>query len=122
MHKHIARSIDPPLVSCECYGGEPAAETGPGRLLRQRSGRGDHRSLQNQGVGWCIDSSPTATLVTSALGMAIGNRRPNGTVVYSDQGTQLTSWVFTHRARQYGLLPSMGSIGDYFDNAVIESF
>ena len=40
-------------------------------------------------VGWSIDSSPTATLVTSALGMAISNRRPDGTVIHSDQGTQL---------------------------------
>ena len=61
-------------------------------------------------VGWSIDSSPTSGLVTSALGMAIGNRRPtNGTVIHSDQGTQFTSWAFTHRARQSGLVPSMGS-------------
>lgn len=73
-------------------------------------------------VGWSIDSSPTSSLVTSALGMAIGNRRPEGTVIHSDQGTQYTSWAFTHRARQSGLVPSMGSIGDCFDNAVAESF
>jgi len=73
-------------------------------------------------VGWSIDTSPTSGLVTSALGMAISNRRPNGTVVHSDQGTQFTSWAFTHRARQSGLVPSMGSIGDCFDNAVVESF
>ncbi len=35
---------------------------------------------------------------------------------------QFTAWAFTHRARQPGLLPSMGSVGDCFDNAVIESF
>ena len=35
---------------------------------------------------------------------------------------QFTSWAFTERAKQSGLLPSMGSIGDAFDNAVIESF
>jgi transposase InsO family protein len=74
-------------------------------------------------VGWSIDSSPTSSLVTSALGMAIGNRRPtNGTVIHSDQGTQFTSWAFTHRARQSGLVPSMGSIGDCYDNAAMESF
>jgi putative transposase len=74
-------------------------------------------------VGWSIDSSPTASLVTSALGMAIGNRRTaNGTVIHSDQGTQFTSWAFTQRARQSGLVPSMGSIGDCFDNALVESF
>lgn len=74
-------------------------------------------------VGWSIDSTPTAHLVTSALGMAIGNRNPtDATVIHSDHGTQYTSWAFTHRARQSGLVPSMGSIGDCYDNAVIESF
>jgi putative transposase len=63
--------------------------------------------------------------VTNALGMAIQNRRPvhgSGLIVHSDQGVQFTSWAFTRRARESGLLPSMGSIGDCFDNAVIESF
>jgi putative transposase len=56
-------------------------------------------------VGWSIDSSPTATLVTSALGMAINNRNPtNATVIHSDQGTQFTSWAFTRRAQESGLL------------------
>ncbi|NOZ56691.1 MAG: transposase [Calditrichaeota bacterium] len=44
------------------------------------------------------------------------------TVIHSDQGTQFTSWAFTRRAKESGLLPSMGSIGDCFDNAMIESF
>jgi putative transposase len=74
-------------------------------------------------VGWSIDTSPTAALATNALGMAIENRRPPaGTLIHSDHGTQFTSWAFTQRARQSGLLASMGSIGDCFDNAVIESF
>ncbi len=73
-------------------------------------------------VGWSIDASPTAALVTSALGMAIEGRRPDGTVIHSDQGTQFTSWAFTRRAIDSGLLPSMGSVGSCFDNAMIESF
>jgi putative transposase len=73
-------------------------------------------------VGWSIDSAPTAALVTNALGMAIGNRKPDGTLIHSDHGTQFTSWAFTRRALDSGLVPSMGSIGDCFDNAVIESF
>jgi transposase InsO family protein len=74
-------------------------------------------------VGWSIDASPTATLVTNALGMAIDQRAPaEGTVIHSDQGTQFTLWAFTQRAIDSGLVPSMGSIGDCFDNAVIESF
>lgn len=75
-------------------------------------------------VGWSIDSTATASLVTSALGMAIDQRQPveGATVIHSDQGTQFTSWAFTQRAIDSGLLPSMGSIGDCYDNAVIESF
>ena len=75
-------------------------------------------------VGWSIDAQATAALVTNALGMAIEQRRPaeGSTVIHSDQGTQFTSWAFTKRAIDSGLLPSMGSVGDCFDNAVIESF
>lgn len=74
-------------------------------------------------VGWSIDSSPNAALVTNALGMAIENRRPSaGTIIHSDHGVQFTSWAFTRRAKESGLLPSMGSIGDCYDNSMIESF
>jgi transposase InsO family protein len=74
-------------------------------------------------VGWSIDSTPTAALVTNALGMAIDTRRPAaGTIIHSDHGVQFGSWAFTTRAKQSGLVPSMGSIGDCYDNAVIESF
>jgi putative transposase len=74
-------------------------------------------------VGWSIDSSQTAALVTNALGMAIANRAPEpGAIVHSDHGAQFTSWAFTDRAERSGLVPSMGSIGDCYDNAVIESF
>jgi len=67
-------------------------------------------------VGWSIDSSPTAGFVTNALSMAINSRNPNpGTLIHSDQGTQFTSWAFTHRAKASGLVPSMGSIGDCYE-------
>ena len=75
-------------------------------------------------VGWSIDAHPSAALVTNALGMAIEQRHPEegATVIHSDQGTQFTSWAFTQRAIDSGLLPSMGSVGDCYDNAMIESF
>jgi putative transposase len=38
------------------------------------------------------------------------------------RGRQFTSWAFTRRAIDSGLLPSMGSVGDCFDNAMMESF
>lgn len=77
-------------------------------------------------VGWSIDSSPTAALVTNALGMAIDSRldpsQPTGTVIHSDQGVQFASWAFTRRAKESGLVASMGSIGDCYDNSMMESF
>ena len=74
-------------------------------------------------VGWSIDAAPTAALVTHALGMASDTRRPAGpTGIPSDQGTQYTSWTFTHRALDSGLLPSMGAVGTCYDNALMESF
>jgi putative transposase len=74
-------------------------------------------------VGWSIDSAPTAALVTNALGMAIDTRTPpSGAVIHSDRGVQFGSWAFTDRAKASGLLPSMGSIADCYDNAMIESF
>lgn len=57
--------------------------------------------------------------------MAIRNRAAQpGVVIHSDHGVQarFTSWAFTDRARASGLMPSMGSIGDCYDNAMIESF
>jgi len=73
-------------------------------------------------VGWSIDSSQTANLVVNALGMAIENRQADGVVIHSDHGTQYTSWAFTRRALDSGLVPSMGSIGDCYDNGQMESF
>jgi transposase InsO family protein len=74
-------------------------------------------------VGWSIDSHQAASLVTNALAMAISNRSPKpGTVIHSDHGSQFTSWEFSERVRQAGLMPSMGTVGDAYDNALIESF
>jgi putative transposase len=75
-------------------------------------------------VGWAIDSHQATPLVTNALGMAIHHRnpQPEQTVIHSDHGSQYSSWAFTQRAKESGLLPSMGTIGDAYDNAVIESF
>jgi putative transposase len=56
--------------------------------------------------------------------MAIHHRnpRPEQTVIHNDHGSQFTSWAFPQPAKDAGLLPSMGTIGDADDNAVIESF
>ena len=74
-------------------------------------------------VGWAIDSTATAVLTTNALTMAIEQRTPaEGAIIHSDQGSQFTSWLFTDRAHSSGLVPSMGSVGDCYDNAMIEAF
>jgi putative transposase len=74
-------------------------------------------------VGWSIDTAPTATLVTNALGMAIDTRTPPaGAIIHSDQGVQFASWAFTQRAKDSGLVPSMGSVGDCYDNSMMEAF
>lgn len=74
-------------------------------------------------VGWSIADHIRSELVVDALQMAIWNRRPApGTVHHSDHGSIYTSWAFGHRLREAGLLGSMGSIGDCFDNSVAESF
>ena len=54
----------------------------------------------------------------------IWRRRPPAgqTIAHSDHGSTYTSWAFGRRLRGAGLLGSMGSIGDCFDNSVAESF
>ncbi|MCV7045539.1 DDE-type integrase/transposase/recombinase [Mycobacterium frederiksbergense] len=70
-----------------------------------------------------VDSSQTAALVTDALSMAIANREPQcGEIIHSAHGAQFTFWAFTNLVKRSGLVPSMGSIGDFCDNAIIESF
>ncbi len=74
-------------------------------------------------VGWSIDRRATSAMVTSALAMAIESRRPSpGAVVHSDHGGQYTSWAFSQRLRKENLNQSLGSVGDAFDNAVVEAF
>ena len=74
-------------------------------------------------VGWAMADHLRTELVIEALEMAVARRRPDaGLVHHSDQGSQYTSLVFTRRCRAVGIDVSMGSRGDCFDNAVLESF
>ena len=75
-------------------------------------------------IGWSIDSSQKTELVIDAIGMAILRRRPAGdsTIMHSDHGTQYTPWAFGKRLREAGLLGSMGTAGDCYDNSMMESF
>ena len=74
-------------------------------------------------VGWSMSANQNTELVTRALQMAVTRRRPDGVVVHhSDQGCQYTSYDFARACRAANVERSMGSVGDCFDNAVIESF
>jgi len=73
-------------------------------------------------VGWSMGERMTADLVVSALNMALTQRKPQDVIHHSDQGSQYTSLAFGERCRQMGVRPSMGSVGDAYDNAMAESF
>ena len=73
-------------------------------------------------VGWSMATHLRTELVLSALDMALWRRRPDKVIHHSDQGSQYTSIAFGKRCREAGVRPSMGSVGDCFDNAMCESF
>jgi putative transposase len=73
-------------------------------------------------VGWAMANHLKTELVLSALDMALGQRCPNSVVHHSDRGCQYTSYAFGKRCREAGVVPSVGSIGDAYDNAMAESF
>jgi putative transposase len=73
-------------------------------------------------VGWSMAGHLRTELVLGALDMALRQRRPREVVHHSDQGCQYTSVAFGKRCREAGVRPSMGSVGDCYDNALCESF
>jgi putative transposase len=73
-------------------------------------------------VGWSMSATLHVTVVLDALNMALTMRRPSGVIHHSDQGSQYTSIEFGNRCRKAGVRPSMGSVGDCYDNAMAESF
>ena len=73
-------------------------------------------------VGWSMANHLRTELVLTALEMALQQRQPADVIHHSDQGCQYTSYAFGKRCRQAGVRPSMGSVGDAYDNALCESF
>ncbi len=74
-------------------------------------------------VGWAMAEHLRTELVIEAVEMALWQRRPQeGVIHHSDRGSQYTSLAFGWRLREAGLVASMGSRGDCFDNAMAESF
>ncbi len=73
-------------------------------------------------VGWAMESHIRTELVLQALNMALYLRRPQGVIHHSDQGIQYTAYAFGKRCSEWSVRPSMGSVGDCYDNALCESF
>ena len=75
-------------------------------------------------IGHSIDIRQTSKLVVDAMAAGVARRQPtkHSTILHSDHGTQYTSWTFGKRLRDAGLLGSMGTVGDCYDNATMESF
>ncbi len=78
-------------------------------------------------VGWKADTSMKTSLVLDTLEMAIWTREHTGTPIgenlihHSDAGGQYTSFAFTDRLVRAGVDPSIGSVGDAYDNALAET-
>ena len=75
-------------------------------------------------VGWRVSRSAHAGFVLDALEQALHDRRPvsgSGLVHHSDRGAQYVSIVYTERLAEAGLEPSVGSVGDSYDNALAET-
>ena len=73
-------------------------------------------------VGWAMADHLRTELVLDALEMAVGQKRPKDVIHHSDQGSQCTSVAFGKRCKEAGMRPSVGSVGDAYDNAMAESF
>lgn len=75
-------------------------------------------------VGWRVASTMRTELVLDALNMAAWSRRGmdlSGVVCHSDAGSQYTSVVYTDRLAEIGAAPSIGTVGDSYDNALAET-
>ena len=73
-------------------------------------------------VGWAMATHLKTELVLNALEMALTQRKPDEVIHHSDHGCQYTSLSFGKRCGEMGVKPSMGSVGDAYDNAMAESF
>jgi len=75
-------------------------------------------------VGWKVSTSATASFVLDALEQAIHARRPgpeDGLIHHSDRGVQYLAMNYTQRLAEANLVPSVGSVGDSYDNALAET-
>ena len=81
-------------------------------------------TFANHIVGWKVSGSPKTDFVLDALEQALYKRRPvrkGGLVHHSDRGSQYVSIRYTERLAEAGIEPSVGSVGDSYDNALAET-
>ena len=71
-------------------------------------------------VGWAMGTRQRTQLVLDAMNMAVAQRKPDNVIHHSDQGSQYTSVAFGLRCKEMGIGPSMGSVGDCYDNAPLD--
>ncbi len=75
-------------------------------------------------VGWRVSQTAHASFVLDALEQALHDRRPThrgGLIHHSDRGSQYVSIKYTERLAEAGIEPSVGSVGDSYDNALAET-
>ena len=79
--------------------------------------------LSRRIVGWQLSDSLRTEFVLDALDMALWSREvePDSLVAHSDRGSQYTSFAYTQRLHESEIAPSVGSVGDAYDNAMAES-
>lgn len=75
-------------------------------------------------VGWAVHRRPETALVNLALYMAYSSRQPAAAreIIHVDHGTQFTSWANTCNVDKFGLRLGLETMGDCYENAIIESF
>ena len=73
-------------------------------------------------MGWAFGQRQTADLIIAALHRALQTRKPQDVIHHADQGNQYTSVELGKRCADMGVRPSMGTVGDAYDNAMAASF
>lgn len=87
-------------------------------------GSGDTKHRWNGCGGWKVGTSATAGFALDALEKATHTRRPgpdDGLIHHSDRGVQYLAMNYTQRLAEANLVPSVGSVGDSYDNALAET-
>ena len=68
-------------------------------------------------IGWAMATHLRTELVLAALDMALAQRQPRDVIHHSDHGCQYTAVAYGQRCQRFGVRPSMGTVGDAYDNA-----